>query len=280
MNTGENSAGQEKKPLQKISTDKLLKPMAYLGAAIGEWRLLQQLEGHIYPQMISLKVKADFLKSAEVLNEAAAALSMHTSRRVIETGWEDALQRLAPQRPLTAHELQAVTSYADRVVQTFAAEAETLSLMALAPGHVAYAAPEKPLFGDAVENAFPTASPDIADAGRCRAAGLWTASAMHLMRALEPALNALAASLDVTPDQNWNSALNQIETKLREIRKSTDGAEMEQWASEAVLQLRSVKNAWRNHAMHAQVRYGEEDAVRIFDSVKYLMQTLAARLAE
>lgn len=63
------------------------------------------------------------------------------------------------------------------------------------------------------------------------------------MRALEPALQALAQSVSVVPDQNGNGALNQIETKLREIRKANDGAASEQWASEAVLQLRAIKNA-------------------------------------
>lgn len=32
--------------------------------------------------------------------------------------------------------------------------------------------------------------------------------------------------------------------------------------------------------MHGRHRYNEEGAVKIFDSVKYLMQTLADRLAE
>ena len=103
---------------------------------------------------------------------------------------------------------------------------------------------------------------------------------MHLMRALEPALEALATSLGIEAGQNWNTALNQIDAELRKIGRSSHGPSEEQWASEAVLQLRAIKNAWRNHAMHGAGRYGEEDAVRIFDSVKYLMQTLAARLSE
>lgn len=100
------------------------------------------------------------------------------------------------------------------------------------------------------------------------------------MRALEPALQALASSLGVVPDPNWNSALNQIWAKLREIRKSSEGAEQEQWGCEAVLQLRAVKNAWRNQAMHGRIRNGEDNAVRIVQSVRILMQALAERLAE
>lgn len=266
--------------MQKISTDMLLRPMSYIGGAVSEWRLLQQLEGHMVPQAIAFDVRVGFLKSVEMLKDASAALSMHTTRQVIEAGWDDAVQRIAPNRPLSRHELQDLIVYAEKVVSVFVADATALSLMALAPGHAHYAGMNSPIFGAVVEAAFPTAAAEIDDAGRCRAAGLWTACVMHLMRAVEPALQALADSVDVKPGQNWNNALNQIEVKLRGMQKSTHGAEEEQWASEAVLQLRAIKNAWRNHAMHGGLRYGEEDAVRIFESVKFFMQTLARRLAE
>lgn len=266
--------------LQKISTDMLLKPMSYIGAALSEWRLLQQLEGHMVPKTISFDVRVGFLKSVEMLKDVSVQLSMYASRRVIEAGWEDAVRQIAPNRPLSRHELQTLVVYADKVLSVFVAEAAALSLMALAPGHANYADSDTPLFSATVDQAFPTAAPEIAEAGRCRAAGLWTACVMHLMRALEPALQALAASVDVKPDQNWNCALNQIEAKLKGIQKSTHGSSEEQWASEAAIQLRAIKNAWRNHAMHGNIRYGEEDAVRIFESVKFFMQTLSARLSE
>jgi hypothetical protein len=266
--------------LHKIDTDELLKPMSYLGAAVGEWRLLQQLEGHMVPQAIDFDVRVGFLKSADMLKDAAKKLGMLAAARVIEQGWEEAFALSALRRPLSAHELQRMTIYADKILSVFIAEASNVSLMSLSPAHSAFLDPSTPPFGQPVYDAFPSAVPDIVDAGHSRAFGLWTACVMHLMRALEPALAALAASLDVEVGQNWNTALNQIDTALREIRKSTNGATEEQWASEAVLQLRAIKNAWRNHAMHGVGRYGEEDAVRIYESVKFLMQTLAARLSE
>ncbi len=266
--------------MKRIDVNKLLKPMSYIGAAISEWRLLQQLEGHIAPASIPFETRVGFMKSVELLKEAASDLSMRTSLGVIEAEWDDAFAQIAVNRPLLAHELQRLANYGERVSTVFATEACSLALMTLAPGHAAYAAPERPLFGDQVEEAFPTASAEIADAGRCRAAGLWTACVTHLMRALEPGLGSLAAWAGVTPEANWNATLNQIEARLREIRKGVDGDEAERWASEAALQLRAVKNAWRNHAMHGRTRYGEDDAVRVFNSTKYLMQTLAERLTE
>lgn len=266
--------------MKKIDTNTLLKPMSYIGGAISEWRLLQQLEGHIAPAMIPMETRVGFLKSVEFLKDTAQALSMHTSTKVIAMGWDDALELLAINRPLRVHELQRLVSFGEQVSTAFIAESSSSALIALNAGHARYFDSDSPLFGEEVDDAFPTASAEIIDAGKCRAAGLWTACVMHLMRAVEPGLASLARFLDVVPDQNWNSALNQIEAKLREMRKANAGTEGEQWASEAVLQLRAVKNAWRNHAMHGRVRYNEEEAIRIFDSVKYLMQALASRLTE
>jgi len=266
--------------MRKLDTNKLLKPMSFVGGAISEWRLVQQLEGHMVPQVISMDTRVGFLKSIEMLKEAGQELSMHTSVNVITMGWDNAFELMAVNRPLSAHELQRLVSFGEQVTTAFVAEAGSISLIGLKAGHAQFHEPAAPLFGEKVDDAFPSAAQEIADAGSCRAAGLWTACVMHLMRGLEPALSALAGSMGITPDQNWNSALNQIEAKLRDIRKSSSGEEAEQWASEAVLQLRAVKNAWRNHAMHGRVRYSEDEAVRIFDSVKYLMQTLASRPSE
>jgi hypothetical protein len=134
----------------------------------------------------------------------------------------------------------------------------------------------EPLFGEAVNVAFPTASLEIADAGKCRAFGRWTACVMHLMRALETPMNALAKRYDVKPGQNWNTALNEIDAALKSVTKSTVGPDAEQWASEASAHLRLIKNAWRNHAQHGNARYDEEQAVAIWGNVDSFMRTLAS----
>src|SRR3546814_1354285 len=73
----------------RIEANKLLKPMSYIGGAISEWRLLQQLEGHIAPTAIPFETRVGFMKSVELLKEAASDLSMRTSLGVIEAEWED-----------------------------------------------------------------------------------------------------------------------------------------------------------------------------------------------
>ncbi len=181
---------------------------------------------------------------------------------------------------LTAAQLAPLISEMGRLVSSVHDELEARLLFVVEPGQAEYYSDAKPLFGEAVNDAFPSASQEISDAGKCRALGRWTACVIHLMRGLEPALNALAKHFDIEPDQNWNTALNQIDEKLKAIRKSTSGAEAEQWASEASAHLRVVKNAWRNHAAHGRARYDKEQAVAIYDNVRPLMQSLAGRLAE
>jgi len=134
------------------------------------------------------------------------------------------------------------------------------------------------LFGQAVVGAFPTAVFDIEEAGRCLAFELWTAAVMHLMRALEPALVALSRHVGVDAGPNWNQTLDQIEKQLRQVTRREDGAEAEEWASEAGAQLRFIKNAWRNRAMHSGTIYDERRARTIFETTRSLMQHLAEKL--
>jgi hypothetical protein len=80
------------------------------------------------------------------------------------------------------------------------------------------------------------------------------------MRVLEAGLEALARQVGVTPGENWISVLNAIESKLREVRRKTEGPEQEQWAAEAGVHLRFIRNAWRNHAMHPLERHYRQRA--------------------
>lgn len=160
-------------------------------------------------------------------------------------------------------------------------ELETTYLLALSRTQVAKYDPVSPLFGESVENAFPSASPEIAEAGKCMALERWTASVMHLMRALEPALLALQAAVkvDISKEQ-WSQILNQIEAKIKTINKGNAPAGDEQWYSEVAAQFIFLKNAWRNYAMHINERYDEERAQEVFDGTRAVMRHLATRLSE
>lgn len=165
------------------------------------------------------------------------------------------------------------------LLRTFRDEIDARPLFVLTSGAADLYDPANPLFGQAVDDAFPSAAFDVTEAGRCLATGRWTAAVMHLMRALEVPLAALAEHAGIASGTNWNKQLNEIEAKLRQVSRQ-DGSDEERWASEAVVQFRAIKNAWRNHAMHGRATYDEEQAMGVFEAVRALMRHLASRLSE
>lgn len=140
-------------------------------------------------------------------------------------------------------------------------------------------------FGSAVHDASPSASFDISEAGKCLALRRGTACVMHLMRALEVALGALAKDLGVeNKSENWNTLLNRITEEIRSRNSKTHGEDWkekdEPFYTEVATSFRLFKNAWRNHAMHARDKYSEDEAEKIYRSVKDFMQHLSERIAE
>ena len=140
-------------------------------------------------------------------------------------------------------------------------------------------------FGDNVDNKFPSSRYDISEAGRCLALKRSTACVLHLMRALEVGLASLAGALGRTlTTENWNTILSDIETEIRSRTKATHGPTWkdkdEPFFAESATHFRFIKNAWRNHAMHAKDKYTEEQAEEIYDSVRSFMRHLSERLSE
>lgn len=166
------------------------------------------------------------------------------------------------------------------LLRTFRDEIDARPLFAMSPTNANLYDQPEPLFGRAVDDAFPSSAEDIAEAGRSMAVGRWTGAVMHLMRALETPLSSLAMHVGIADGANWNKQLNEIESKIRGISKSTHSAEEEQWAAEAASHFRAIKNGWRNHAMHGRSFYDEERSTEIFQAVRGLMRHLAGKLSE
>ena len=144
---------------------------------------------------------------------------------------------------------------------------------------------ESPLFGDHVDEAFPSAQYDISEAGRCLAFRRQTACVVHLMRALEFGLSNLATTLGMNlTNKNWDTIINDIEKEVRSRNKGSHGEkwknEDEPFFSEAAAHFRLIKNAWRNHAAHARTKYTDEEAKEIYESVRAFMRHLSQRLSE
>ena len=143
------------------------------------------------------------------------------------------------------------------------------------------------LFGEKVAESFPSAGFDIVCSGQCLALGMATASVFHLMRVMEIVLTPIAKTFSVTIDRtNWQWALNEIEGKVKAMHldlywtAQLDWKEQHDFYAEAVVHFLIVKDAWRNHTMHARAKYSDDEAERIFASVRAFTQKLAERLSE
>lgn len=142
-------------------------------------------------------------------------------------------------------------------------------------------------FGSSVAKQFPSATFDIHNAAIGVATTFSTAAVFHLMRVLEIGLTALGKEFGVSlAHTNWAPAIEEIESKIRDMHKDPawktlpDCKERQQFYAQAASHFGILKDAWRNHTMHARGKYTEEEAERIFENVKAFMQKLAERLAE
>jgi hypothetical protein len=154
--------------------------------------------------------------------------------------------------------------------------------------------------GPEVINAFPSAGPDIIEAGNCLAAECHTAAVFHLMRVVEWGLRALAASLGVRrirtskkPGNNkytpisyteWERILDGLQTavdaKITKMKRGKAKQDLQEFYYPALQDIRGIRDAWRNHVMHTRAEYGLEDVMAVFSHVKRLMKNLSSRVSE
>jgi hypothetical protein len=143
----------------------------------------------------------------------------------------------------------------------------------------------KDLFGSQVSQQFPSAILEVEEAAKCLALGRATATVFHCMRILELGLNSLAREFGVRFEhRNWENVINDIEAAIKKIssdpNRAADWKNLVHFCSEAAVQFRFFKDAWRNYSMHVHERYNEEYATLVFNSVKEFMKQLATRLSE
>jgi len=139
-----------------------------------------------------------------------------------------------------------------------------------------------------VEDAFPAASKEIIAAGNCLAAGLYTASVFHSMRAAELGVRAMGTELGVEFPYDisladWQSILDQIESKIKAMRnlpRSEVRDSDQRFFSEAATQFRYFKDGWRVRVAHARETYDESQAIKVVDHGRDFFVTLSERLKE
>jgi hypothetical protein len=136
------------------------------------------------------------------------------------------------------------------------------------------------LFGDP----WPVAAAQLDHARRCYIADEFTASVFHSMRAAEKVLSTVAQSLGVESRRaNWQNVIEGIESAAKDLDRLPKGDDKEQkqaFYGEIAMQLRCIKNAWRNHVMHARRDYTEEQAREIWWHVKRTVDNACKELEE
>jgi hypothetical protein len=142
-------------------------------------------------------------------------------------------------------------------------------------------------FGETVHKAFPSAYFDVHNASICIGVGLGTAGVFHLMRVLEIVLSILGAKFGISlAHTNWAPAIEQIESKIREMHKDPvwkampDCKAQQEYYAQAASYFGIIKDAWRNYTMHARGKYTEQEAEHVYNNVKAFTQKLAERLSE
>jgi len=150
---------------------------------------------------------------------------------------------------------------------------------------IVYLSPEP--FGQEVHSRFHTANYDMNEAGKCLSFGRNTAAVFHLMRVLEVGLRALGKalndpSLDSKRNPNWETILRKCDQELQKPHKdrSPEWAADEPFFSTATVNLRAVKDAWRNPTMHVEQVYDDEQAREVWSSARAFMRHLATKLQD
>lgn len=136
--------------------------------------------------------------------------------------------------------------------------------------------------GKMVLKRFATAELDIVSAGQCCALGQWTAAVFHAMRIAEHGLKQMARNTKIKildlDRKEWSTLIAKLEDHISEMRArpqrtSRLARRIEQY-SEAAVQFRHFKDAWRKHVAHARKDYQESEARNVLTSVKHFMRAL------
>lgn len=107
----------------------------------------------------------------------------------------------------------------------------------------------KNAFGDDVAAAFPSATLDIEEAGNCLALNRYTACVLHLMRAMEPVVYAVAKSIGLTYEfKGWDAVIRKMRTELEKSYPDMDDAfrGKKEFYSNVLDRLLATKDALRN----------------------------------
>jgi hypothetical protein len=137
----------------------------------------------------------------------------------------------------------------------------------------------------AVKDKFRSAIPVIDEAELCLVVEANNSAVYQAMMVLEKELRSLAKELNVSygVDQ-WSVVIQNIESEITKqdkiLPKGQEKTETLKFFSQAAVEFRHFKDAWRNHVAYARGDYDNHQALSIISHVHDFMTQLSARLSE
>lgn len=141
------------------------------------------------------------------------------------------------------------------------------------------------LFGSKIATKFPGAQRDITEAGTCYALGCWTASILHLMRALEYALKILAKSVRKLPNGNkftygvkdpmGKIALNLTAHAIKLPTNTKTDLQYARKINAASVYFEAITKAVRNNVAHSTDFYSQKQAQTVLVNTEQFLENLS-----
>jgi hypothetical protein len=152
------------------------------------------------------------------------------------------------------------------------------------PGHRAdfYGKKAHEIAGNQWSSRFTSTIPEIEESAKCYAAGRYTASAFHLMRAAEGGTKALGLAVGLTPmHPGWKLVFEEVYAQYKKQKPrhqvwNTHEASLIQISGD----LRTISHVWRNDLAHFVDTYNEDEAREMFIVVPMFMRNLSAMIDE
>lgn len=207
----------------------------------------------------------------------------------LEIAAETASELIADLQKDMKRSVEWLIDHVDAIEKIAQKELKNKAFFYIPPEKIAFwpRAKEPFAFGRPVAESFPSSTFDVNAAAICLACSQPTAAVFHSMRVLEIGLTELGKIFGVSlAHTNWAPAIEQIESRVRDMHKDPvwkakpDCKEQQEFYAQAASHFAILKDAWRNHAMHVRGKYADDEAERIFETVKVFMQKLAERLDE
>jgi hypothetical protein len=137
----------------------------------------------------------------------------------------------------------------------------------------------------AVREKFESAAPTIDEAELCLVIEANVSAVYQGMMILEKGLKSLARDLHVPYGaDHWAVVIQNIESEIakqeRRLPKGKEKTETLKFYSQAAIEFRYFKDAWRNHVAHARADYDEHQAISIISHVHDFMAQLSTRLGD